>query len=206
VLLAATLVLAGPEIRQEFLSTRNYQQDTSAQSRFESWTAGWQIAWDHPLLGTGVRNSNALTHNYGTGMQGRTIHNQYIQIAADSGIPAALVYLAILGVAGYRFSAARRACIRLESGAATDDQAAEWRNTASLCLALQSSLITFAINAMFLSIEVFELPWFLMVLGGVAPLALERRARFADASREAEEAEHDPTAPPIVAVVSGAPA
>lgn len=204
-LFAVILVMAGPEIRDEFLSTRNYQQDASAQSRLDSWAAGWNIAWDHPLVGAGVRNSNTLAFNYGADIQGRTIHNQYLQVAADSGIPAALVYIAILGVATYRFGTARRACIRLEANPAAKDQVTEWRDTASLCLALQTSLVIFGVNGMFLSVEVFELPWFLAVLGGVAPLALERRVRSAEVIRENEEAAEDSPTPPIAAV-SGVPA
>ncbi len=40
----AISVLAGPEIRNRFISTLHYDTDGSAQSRFESWSAAWKMA------------------------------------------------------------------------------------------------------------------------------------------------------------------
>ena len=103
-------VLAGQEIRDRFMSTRDYQRDGSAQSRFMNWAAAWHIAWDHPLTGVGVRNSWQYTAQYGNDRIGRTIHSQYLQTAADSGIPALALYLTIMGVSFHNFRRSRAAC------------------------------------------------------------------------------------------------
>ncbi|MCC6681221.1 MAG: O-antigen ligase family protein [Phycisphaeraceae bacterium] len=179
--------LAGDEIREEFLSTRQYRQDKSAQSRFESWNAAWQITWEHPVFGAGLRNSNTYSHNYGADRSGRTIHNQYLQIAADSGIPAALAYLALLGWSIVRLGAARKAALHVaaecQSTPNDDDPDSDSSAVAArqlteaqyLCLAVQSSLIIFAFDGIFLSLETFELPWLMLVVAGVLPGVIDRR-------------------------------
>jgi hypothetical protein len=62
---------------------------------------------------------------------------------------------------------------------------------------MQASLIIFAIDGVFLSLELFELPWLLIVLGGVAPPILERRLNSLDASIQEDEAPANPSAPTI---------
>jgi len=97
----AVSFMAGAEIRERAMSTAEYQTDASALSRLDSWAAAWDIVWEHPFLGKGIRNSNAYSQNYGADLAGRTIHNQYLQIAADSGIPAACVYITMIGLGIY---------------------------------------------------------------------------------------------------------
>ncbi len=209
VLIVAPLVmmvlfsLAGTEIREEFLSTREYRQDRSAQSRFESWAAAWQMTWEHPVFGTGLRNSNQYSHNYGADREGRAIHNQYLQIAADSGIPAAAAYLTLLGLSIVRLGAARKAALRFadelnllqrDTDADTDtdshtDAARQLSEAQHLCLAVQGSLIIFAFDGIFLSLETFELPWILLVVAGVLPGVIERRIAALRQPREDEPAQ-----------------
>ena len=106
-------VMAGKEIQARFFSTSNVETDPSINSRLDSWAAAWAMAWDHPMLGEGVRNSNQYAFNYGADVEGRTIHSQYLQIAADSGIPAMAMYVAILVVSFWtlvRAAGPARAC------------------------------------------------------------------------------------------------
>lgn len=187
VLFAVALVLAGPEIREEFLSTRDYHNDASARARFESWDAAWTIAWDFPLLGAGVRNSNLVAHGYGADIVGRTIHNQYLQVAADSGVPAAVCYIAMLVVAGCRLRGVRRAAIEAIEDRELDlDRERELDTAAKLALAAKSSLVVFAFGGVFLSLEVFELPWLLLVMAGVMPYALDARLSENERDRESK--------------------
>lgn len=192
VALALTLAvstLAGQEIRERFLSTLDYKTDHSAQSRLDSWHAAWMIAWEDPLLGKGIRNSNRYSANYGADLQGRTIHNQYLQIAADSGFPAAIVYISMLAAALLRLGRARRMCANWldEHETSPDATRRQVHQAQALCLTIQASLIIFAVDGVFLSLELFELPWLLIVLGGVAPPILERYLNGLDASIQAED-------------------
>lgn len=196
VLSVAVLGMAGQEIRQEFLSTADYHDDQSAQSRFASWAAGWEMALDHPLLGTGVRNSNLYSLGYGADRFGRTIHNQYLQTAADIGIPAALVYLGIM-------FAVMRGLLRLKARgqaalgdpALTRRDAAEVRHALRIGTALEAAIVTFATGGVFLSLEVFEFAWLLFAMGGVLPNLLDKRLEAAGHTAEDPATDDEPATP-----------
>lgn len=185
VLVMVISVMAGTEIRDRAISTMDYETDASALSRLDSWGAAWSIVWDHPLLGKGIRNSNEYSQNYGADLAGRTIHNQYMQIAADSGIPAACLYILMIALALYGLGRARSRCIKAEGYFEDDanpkgphDQSElvdRARDAGLLCLALQTSLLMFSFSSMFLSVELVELPWLLLAMAGILPIAVDRR-------------------------------
>jgi probable O-glycosylation ligase (exosortase A-associated) len=192
-LVAVLSVMAGPQIQERFLSTTNYKTDASAQSRFGSWSAAWQIAWENPVLGKGIRNSNQYSMNYGADKMGRTIHNQYLQIAADTGIPAATIYLAMLGLGMWNFRRARMMC-RDALEEADDDAKPNIRHASRICLACQASLVIFIFDGMFLSLEMFETPWLLLVMAGVLPRIMRAHLeQTLAANDDVAEAEPDAT-------------
>lgn len=154
--------MAGKEIVSRFFTIRNYEADGSAQSRLASWKAAWQIATEHPILGVGVRNSSLLTYDYGADMVGRVIHNQYLQVAADSGLVGLALYLAALLAVWLATLRARRAVARRD-----DVEASQVHAVAS---GVESSMAIFCVGAVFLSLEVFELPYLLLLLGSHLPL------------------------------------
>ncbi|MGB0767673.1 MAG: O-antigen ligase family protein [Phycisphaeraceae bacterium] len=215
VLVAAISVMAGAEIRDRAVSTADFETDASALSRFDSWAAAWDIVTEHPLLGKGIRNSNDYSQNYGADLAGRTIHNQYLQIAADSGIPAACVYIAMVGFAFFGLMWARRRCIRAEDVAlhkppdpeAPHDQQDlidRARDAGALCLAVQAGVAMFAFSGLFLSVELVEVPWLLLALAGILPAAVDRRLRGLGLTDESDADNDDgddvftPTPPTIV--------
>ena len=106
-LICAVPYLADREQRQRFLSIEGYEQDGSANARFDSWGAAFAIAADYPLFGAGIRNSNLITYKYGADVEGRTIHSQYLQTMADSGYPALFFYLMALGCTWFAMARAR---------------------------------------------------------------------------------------------------
>lgn len=195
----AVMVMAGQEIRDRFMSTADYKDDESALSRFDSWDAAKEIALAHPLLGTGIRNSNAYSKNFGADLAGRTIHNQYLQIAADSGIPAAAVYIGMIGVGFFGLARARRRCLNAEKeiDSASDSEfkgphdreelIARARDAGVLCLGMQTGLVMFSFSGIFLSVELVEVPWLLLVLAGILPAAVDRRLRGLGLSGEEED-------------------
>jgi probable O-glycosylation ligase (exosortase A-associated) len=151
--------LAGREIRERFFSIEQYQEDGSANSRFASWKAAIRIANENPILGAGPRNSNLLSYQFGADMEGRTIHSQYLQTAADLGYVGLALYLGIV-FAGWRSAALARRTLRKR----TDDEA---KRLLSVANGVQCSLAVFLVGAFFLSLEVFELPYFLLMLAVV---------------------------------------
>jgi probable O-glycosylation ligase (exosortase A-associated) len=160
----AVPVMAGNEIRQRFFSIDDYDVDASANSRMMSWKAAIGIANDNPVFGVGIRNSNLFSYEYGADRVGRTIHSQYFQILADSGYPALCLYL--LSFAAF-FWVTQRARGQLKR---RDDPEASL--VLSMITGVQGSMLVFAIGAVFLSLEVFELPYIVTLLGAqVAAIA-----------------------------------
>lgn len=157
--------LAGKEIRERFFSIEEYQKDNSANSRLTSWTIAWRMAKDRPVFGFGVRNSNLFTYSYGADIEGRTIHSQYLQIAADSGLVGLGAYLLALG--GFALCTRR---VRLAVRGRDDPEA---RRAYMVACGGESALLLFCVGGVFLSLETFELPYILMFLGAQTWAILE---------------------------------
>lgn len=155
--------MAGKEIREEFFSVESYEDDGSAQSRFGSWRAAWLIALDNPMVGVGVRNSPLYSYQYGADMEGRAIHNTALQILADSGFPAFGLYLAVMA---YTFRTTRRT--RIATRYSEDDES---RMAYAVACGVEASLGVFLVGGLFLSLEIFELPWLLVLLALQLPVA-----------------------------------
>lgn len=181
-------VLAGSEIKARFFSIEQHEVDDSVNSRRAAWSAAIQMANENPIFGLGLRCANLFSHQYGADVEGRTIHSQYLQIAADNGWVGLGFYLMVLGAA---WSSLRRAR-RLLAG--RDDE--EARKARAMASGLEGSMAVFCVGAAFLSLEVVELPFLLLLLmmqlplvTGVVrptePLPQDRRAAEAVAPAEA---------------------
>ena len=149
--------MAGKEIEERFLSVEKAEADESFNSRLDSWDAGRKIANDYPLFGAGVRNSPLISKDYGADMEGRVIHSNYIQIAADMGWGGLIVYLSFYGFA---FLSIWRARIRLWNNIDEDSV-----RMVAILGGIECSLWIFAIGSTALSLETFELPYMMMLLG-----------------------------------------
>jgi probable O-glycosylation ligase (exosortase A-associated) len=166
--LFAVPILAGKEIRARFFSIEQYEEDGSAQSRFGSWNAAWNIAKDYPLFGVGLRNADLLSESYGADSQGRTIHSQYLQILADSGFPALGLYLLVfLGA----WRNVRRAQKHFRHSELESDLILY-----SLACGIEGTLVVFVVGSSFLSLEVFELPYLIILLALKFSLAVTYEA------------------------------
>jgi probable O-glycosylation ligase (exosortase A-associated) len=182
-------VLAGKEIQARFESTADYDADASAQSRLTTWKIAWRMTLENPIFGLGIRNSNLYTHEYGADMQGRTIHSQYLQTSADSGLVGLVLYLLAL------FVVWRVVCRVMRDTRHRDDL--EGRRAYAIAAGVEASMVVFCFGAAFLSLENFETPYIMLLLGSQLPLAL-RPPPEEVAEPEAETAEEP--APPEHAV------
>ncbi len=190
VILLVVLMMAGPAVRDRFASIHAENVDSSIQARLDTWAGAIQMIADHPLVGMGLRNSNIYSFNYGADMVGRTIHNLYLQIAADSGIPALLVYMTIAGLALYSAGRSRKALLNwideqenpsahrhtkhaVDKPAIDPEKMEEalhhsrWH--ANLLMGVQASLLIFLVDSFFFSKEVLEVAWLLTVLACISP-------------------------------------
>jgi O-antigen ligase len=150
-------VMAGKEIQDRFFSIDKRDQDDSWQVRLNSWRIAKEIAMDYPLLGAGVRCSNAEMKSRGADMENRTIHSQYLQLAADSGWPALILYVMTVIATFYTIWRAR---IRLWPRTDPDSVRA-----VAMLGGIECSIISFLVGATFLSLEVFEIAYLYLLLG-----------------------------------------
>jgi probable O-glycosylation ligase (exosortase A-associated) len=165
--------LAGKEIRQRFFSIEDTDADESAQSRYHSWAAAWGIAKDHPVFGAGVRGANQLSKRYGADMEGRTIHNQYLQVAADNGFVGAGFYIGAIVLTLWGLGPVRRATKSVTTP--------EAREAYCAACAIEGALVVFCTGALFLSLEAFEVQYILLLLAMQLPVVLTTSARVTDA-------------------------
>lgn len=102
--LVAMVILAAPTIYlvHDSWSTRmatleNIEEDGSASSRLRYWKAATAMTLDYPVLGVGFGTYNwvMLSPNYlgAVNEKQHVIHNNYLQMATDSGVFAFLILL-----------------------------------------------------------------------------------------------------------------
>jgi len=158
------LYMAGAEVQNRFASTGDYSADASAQSRFDSWKAALKMAADQPLFGWGTRNSPLFIKEYGGDIEGRAVHNQYLQVAADNGFIGAGFYIGAIFFAllGYQRVIRRT----------RHDPHPEAQRLLMTAYAMQTSLIMFCFGALFLSLESFEPQYYMILLGIQLPTML----------------------------------
>jgi probable O-glycosylation ligase (exosortase A-associated) len=149
------LLMAGKEIQERFFSI-GAKADESVQTRRQVWEIAIRMANERPLFGFGIRNSNLYTFQYGADMEGRTIHSQYLQTAADSGWPAMALYVALILSVFFGLWRTRKTLRKF-----TDPDTLKVR---SLAAGLECALFLFCFGALFLSLEHFEMPYVIMVL------------------------------------------
>jgi len=195
VVTVCVLTMAGANIRDEFMSTRDFETDASSQQRLQAWSAAWDMAWDHPVTGNGVRNAGIHSYGFGADRLGRTIHNQYLQIAADTGIPAACVYIAMLAIAFRNSMWLRKQSLEKLREPKEDEDTEKYRSNLHLGNALESAFVTFGVGAMFLSLEVFELPWLMIVMASCIPACYAESIETKTITRPKHEV--DPPASPL---------
>lgn len=99
----AAVVLAGPFVINEFSSSfaQGEERDSSAESRFYLWKAGFRITADYPLLGVGpnaARRLVPLPQYYDGGLdQGtKALHNLFFDVSTGMGVPGLVLFLVFL--------------------------------------------------------------------------------------------------------------
>jgi probable O-glycosylation ligase (exosortase A-associated) len=156
--------MAGKEVRDRFFSIEQYEKDESVQGRFSSWKVAWEIAKDYPIDGIGLRNASAYADQYIPEAKDRTIHSQYLQILADTGFVGLALYLSALFLV---WRNTRRAQLVSRDWTGQDQ-----RHAYAAACGVECAMFVFCVGASFLSLEVFELPYLLLLLGCQLPLFL----------------------------------
>jgi O-antigen ligase len=119
--------------------------DSSLEARSHLLKESIRLMFVHPIFGVGPGNFPAVTGEW------RVVHNTYTEFGAEAGIPALLLFLALL------FASVRRIrSVRKLPSYITDPEVRLW------CSGLWAALTGYAAGAMFASTEYNLFPYFIV--------------------------------------------
>ncbi len=159
VALAALVAIAPSGLRQRFESVRFSGRavngdETAAQARLELIAAGLAMVERHPLFGVGLDRFKAEAPKYDPRLRElgtRYIaHNTYLQVAAETGLPGLILFVALMAVGFGNCRAAERQA---------NDPA-----LAGFAAAIRLALLAYAVAGFFLTAEFVVWFWLLMFL------------------------------------------
>ena len=136
---------------------RNYEDDSSANMRLNSWQTMLNLAKDRPLTGGGFEaGSKEVYEKYAPdpSRPPQTAHSIYFQALGEHGFVGLALYLWILIGAWLE-------CARLMRAARTNPELA-WAG--ELGRMLQVTLLGFAVGGAFLSLINFDVPYYLVAI------------------------------------------
>lgn len=158
-LIAIAGALAAPKSYYDRISTlKTYQEDGSAVGRLEAWKVAGRMIAARPMLGVGYskfqQNYKNYDHNPTVTASGETdaegtrvAHNSYLQIWAECGTPAFLLYLYLIAASFIDLWAVRREALKRYYSS--------W--ILSYATMFEASLVAFTIGSFFLNRAQFDL-------------------------------------------------
>lgn len=162
-------------------SISDYESDGSAQGRMNAWTTSWRVFLDYPLYGVGPNNLAAVYDRYSPAPgRFRVAHNVVLQLLAECGLPAVLLFFGAIAATYWRLQRLR------------DLTTVPWVEIQARMF--QISIAAYLVGSMFLNTAYSELIYHLMGLS----VGLEVVARNAAAEAKAEIS-------PVPASASGLP-
>ena len=164
----------------------NYHQRGSAADRLESWRAALAMIKSHPITGVGLASYGPAFPHY-SNKQPREAHDTFLQIAADNGLIAGVMYLLVIFGC---LSALWKNGIRMKD-AAPDAIHSFLYAANEATLAAFSGLV---VCSVFLSLQDFEIFYCLVVMTN-AVLFLSRRSQDFREPAMVEGGTVAPTAP-----------
>lgn len=110
--LCGFLLFSSDQITQDYVertsSISDYQEDGSAQGRINAWKTSWRVFLDYPWTGVGPNNFISVFMRYSPESDRfRVAHNAYLQLLAECGLPALLLFLSAIGVTLWRLQRLR---------------------------------------------------------------------------------------------------
>jgi probable O-glycosylation ligase (exosortase A-associated) len=108
-LVAFAIYFSPRETWQRAETIRDYDADASAQGRIDAWRTGINVMRDRPLTGVGAGAFMLAWAEYAPGDAGppRSAHNTFVQVIAETGLPAFALFVGALlaAVVGLRGAA-----------------------------------------------------------------------------------------------------
>jgi probable O-glycosylation ligase (exosortase A-associated) len=147
------IVLAGPQVRQRFMTSMDEQRDYSAQSRLELWLDCLEVMRRYPVFGVGPAHFPLIAAEFGW-PEGKEAHSLWVQLSAEIGLVGALLLLLFYVISMRRLWPLARAT------AATDDE--RWVHHAA-CMVV-TALAGFVISVQFVSLVGLEAPVYVVAI------------------------------------------
>jgi putative inorganic carbon (HCO3(-)) transporter len=150
----------------ERLAAKNKVATANVESRKAYWSAAASMAADKPLLGVGPGRYGIEARNYvqndPLNLENPVVHNAYLEVLAEGGVPTLLAFLAFIGGSWTLTTRARKQFTVVED-------ADGLRITATV----QASLVVAIVSANFLSVQtsvpLWLLGWLAAVLAAPSP-------------------------------------
>lgn len=148
-------LLAGPSVVAEFSTSFKSEEelDGSAQSRLDLWADCTEVALKNPLFGIGQECWGLVVESYGW-PKGKEAHSLWFQTLAELGFPG-VTFLMLFYV--FTVLNARRAVRQTD---------APWAPLVYRMMA--ASIAGFAASASFVTVEGFEMPYYVAMIGACA--------------------------------------
>ncbi|HVS19855.1 MAG TPA: putative O-glycosylation ligase, exosortase A system-associated [Planctomycetota bacterium] len=159
-LAAAGVLVALPMLPQSFYdriaTIATYHSDGSAQGRLAAWRTAIRMASDNPIFGVGLYRFQEEYRTYAATPDetARATHNAYLQIWAECGTPALLMYLFLLVGSFWSLWRLRARAKRLYS--------TSW--ILSYATMFEATMLTFMVGSTFLSRAHFDLFYHLVAM------------------------------------------
>ena len=167
----------------------SYADEVGRYARQVTWKAGLRMIEQHPIAGIGLGNFKPMVLSYED--EGERVinmaHNTYIEIAAEMGIPALLLFLGIIGSA-YRILQ----LVRRQSGAIGP------RLVHQAALGLQASIIGCSVAIFFCPGTYQKAVWLNIALALTLPPLVARRVRQVRARASARRSSAPPASEQLV--------
>ncbi|MEQ9406075.1 MAG: O-antigen ligase family protein [Fuerstiella sp.] len=166
--LAATLFLAGPEVRARFwktFETKHGRFEESAQSRLELWADCWTVFQRSPIIGCGPDHWPLEAKKFGWDKVNEA-HSLWIQTATETGIPGICMY------AGFYLLCLWN-CWKLLRR--LPERAPPWFGDS--CRMTIAALCGFGVAAQFVSLEALEVPYYVALVGAGSLVVYGRMER-----------------------------
>lgn len=144
---AGSFYIASDNLRTAYFDRAStistYEEDGSAMARFRTWNRALQVAKDYPIFGVGPDNLEEVHHHYDPDNDFSVTHNTFLQILAECGVPALVLFLSLMLTSAYRLQLLRK----------RDSS----RNVNALAGMFQVSLLAFAAGGIFVDRAFFDL-------------------------------------------------
>ncbi|MBO0799067.1 MAG: putative O-glycosylation ligase, exosortase A system-associated [Blastocatellia bacterium] len=100
--------VAPRQVSERVTEIKTSEYDESTQQRLYAWDVSLRIINEHPLFGIGPRNLLQVYDRTTETRVARVSHNSFLQMAVDAGVPALLMFIAVIVLSFLRLRKARR--------------------------------------------------------------------------------------------------